>query len=63
VAFQDGGYEAGPRAGVAAVPEPASWMMRIGGWLSLGILRRRKLASAGGTSYTMRLTPEVCTMR
>jgi hypothetical protein len=53
-AFQGGGYEAGPRAGVAAVPEPASWLMLIGGWLSLGILRRRKRASAGGTSSETR---------
>ena len=35
-AFQDGGYEQGPRTNVAAVPEPAAWTLLVMGsvvWL------------------------------
>jgi hypothetical protein len=40
VAVQGGGYEQGPRANVAAVPEPSTWLL---GLLTLpAILRRRR---------------------
>ncbi|MCA9166585.1 MAG: PEP-CTERM sorting domain-containing protein [Planctomycetales bacterium] len=39
-AFQSGGFEAGPRAAVAAVPEPASSLLLVIGTMLLGIKRR-----------------------
>ncbi|MEZ6116513.1 MAG: PEP-CTERM sorting domain-containing protein [Pirellulaceae bacterium] len=41
-AFSAGGYEIGPRAAVAAVPEPASNVMVLLGLLGLSLVRRRK---------------------
>jgi uncharacterized protein YjbI with pentapeptide repeats len=38
VAFQGGGYEQGPRANVAAVPEPSTWLL---GLLTLPAILRR----------------------
>jgi hypothetical protein len=41
-ALADGGYEMGPRAAIAAVPEPsAAWLLAIGG-VALGASRRRR---------------------
>lgn len=40
-AFSDGGYEQGPRAGVAAVPEPASAWMVLTGLVLLAGYRKR----------------------
>jgi probable HAF family extracellular repeat protein len=51
IAFQDGGYEQGPRAVVAAVPEPASWTWWVSGLL-LGVRTRlpgRRIARGYGT--------------
>lgn len=41
-AFQDAGYEQGPRAAVAAVPEPASFLMLAGGLIGLTAGHRRR---------------------
>jgi hypothetical protein len=42
VALADGGYELGPRAGVAAVPEPATGLL-VGATLGLWVCRRRRV--------------------
>jgi hypothetical protein len=39
-AFQGGGFEQGPRAQVAAVPEPSSWLLLS--FSVFGLLRRRR---------------------
>jgi hypothetical protein len=39
VAFTDGGYEAGPRGSVAAVPEPSSLVLMLLAALPLWIVR------------------------
>ncbi len=41
LAFQDGGYERGPRPSVSAVPEPASAIVSVIGFLSLSVCRRQ----------------------
>ena len=41
VAFQAGGFEQGPRAAVAAVPEPASWVL-LSIALLMAVHRRRR---------------------
>ena len=42
-AFADGGYEAGPRAAVSAVPEPGSIVLALLGLTGLwGFARRRQ---------------------
>jgi hypothetical protein len=40
VAFQDGGYEQGPRVGIAAVPEPSSYLLVIAAAVGLFCNRR-----------------------
>jgi len=42
VAFQAGGYEQGPRAAVAAIPEPSGSVLAAGGLIALRILRRKR---------------------
>ncbi|MCA9170144.1 MAG: PEP-CTERM sorting domain-containing protein, partial [Planctomycetales bacterium] len=43
IAFQDGGYEQGPRSSVSSVPEPTTFLgFVIGGMLSLFARSRRK---------------------
>ena len=37
--FVDGGYEQGPRTGVAAVPEPGAWTLLV---MGLAILHRKR---------------------
>ena len=44
IAFQDGGYEQGPRPDAAAVPEPAAWTLLVIG-LSLWSFGRRTCAN------------------
>lgn len=41
-AFQAGGYEQGPRAAVAAVPEPGSFLLTLGAIVGGVLLRRRQ---------------------
>ena len=41
-ALSGGGYELGPAAAVAAVPEPASFLLAFIGLTTLGHLRRRR---------------------
>ena len=43
-ALADGGYELGPRAAVAAVPEPASFVLALLGLLAVGQVRRPRRA-------------------
>jgi hypothetical protein len=38
-ALADGGYEQGPRAAVAAVPEPSTWMLLAGALAMISMLR------------------------
>ena len=40
-AFEDGGYEKGPRVAVNAVPEPASTVLLMGGLIVITFCRRR----------------------
>ncbi len=45
-AFQAGGYELGPRPAVAAVPEPASWLLTLATLPLLAARRRRRSPSS-----------------
>ena len=40
-AFADGGYEKGPRADVAAVPEPTSVLLLMAGLIGVAVCRLR----------------------
>jgi hypothetical protein len=45
-AFQDGGYEKGPRPTIATVPEPSSWFMLLLGFLTIVPLNSRDRQSS-----------------
>ena len=47
LAFQDGGFEIGPRGVVASVPEPSSWTLLMLG--VIGISRTRNLVTCPET--------------
>jgi hypothetical protein len=40
-AFNDGGYEKGPRTEAVAVPEPSGWLLVLGVVMLLTVRRRR----------------------
>ena len=42
LAFQAGGYELGPRAATAGVPEPSAWMLWCAALPALGLHRRAR---------------------
>ena len=42
IAFQDGGYEQGPRTDAAAVPEPAAWLLWLLAAAWLPVVRRER---------------------
>ena len=51
VAFEDGGYEQGPRTDVAAVPEPAAWTLLVIGLVAL-VVRSADLCQLRTRSWT-----------